>query len=249
MTIKIHFIASLYLILLAITNVRTELPKPSVSLSSKDSSDNKHPLEKIILLLGGFVIISVITLVLFKINLTDSTGLVSGIWMLMSYDSAVINSRTIDSISYTLIYLHITVAFFGLTYWIRLSVREYNNKNTRPSIDLLYEIGAWFFMLILNCTLAAVQHQNQEYKVYEWYPVALAFTSIVESYWRKGRKLRAKLLKSQLIKNMEDAFCNFKNDVYFSSSAAGSSNNNFAMKDFEAAGGYSSTVRVLTNGD
>nr|GMD71296.1 Retrovirus-related Pol polyprotein from transposon RE2 [Ipomoea batatas] len=62
MTIKIHFIASLYLILLAITNVRTELPKPSVSLSSKDSSDNKHPLEKIILLLGGFVIICVITL-------------------------------------------------------------------------------------------------------------------------------------------------------------------------------------------
>ncbi|XP_019199185.1 PREDICTED: uncharacterized protein LOC109192927 [Ipomoea nil] len=210
MTIKIHFIVSLYLLLLAITKVRTELlPKDSVPPSWKDI--DKYPLEKSIALIGGFVIIIVITLVLFKRNFIDSTGLIFGLWMLMSFDNVVENSWDIMSLSYLLTSFHITVAFFGLTYWIRLSVREYNKTNTRPSIDLLVEIGAWFFMFILNCTVAAVKHslRKQQDQVSQWYPVSIAFATIVESYWKRGRKIRANRLKSPLIKNVEDAFHDF----------------------------------------
>nr|AAS79580.1 hypothetical protein [Ipomoea trifida]BAF52536.1 hypothetical protein [Ipomoea trifida] len=210
MTIKVHFIVPLYLLFLSITNVRTELSIGSIPLSWMDV-DN-YPLEKSIAVIGCFVIISVITLVLFKRNVIDSTGLIFGLWMLMSLDNAVLKSRKINNLlRYLLIYFHITVAFFGLTYWIRLSVRQYNIKNTRPSIDLLFEMGAWFFMFSLNCTLVAVQHlhRKKQYKVFEWYPIGTAFTSIVESYWKKGRKVRANQLKSQLIKKVEDAFHDF----------------------------------------
>nr|BAF36307.1 hypothetical protein [Ipomoea trifida] len=52
-------------------------------------------------------------------------------------------------------------------------------------------------------------HRKKQYKVFEWYPIGTAFTSIVESYWKKGRKVRANQLKSQLIKKVEDAFHDF----------------------------------------
>nr|BAF52538.1 hypothetical protein [Ipomoea trifida] len=195
MTIKIHFITELLI-----------GPVPSWWMNI-----DKHPLEKCIALIGGFVIITVITLELFKRNFIDSTGLIFGLWLLMSFDNAGLKSRNIKPLSYLLICLHITVALYGLTYWIRSSVREYNKKNTRPTNDLVFEIGAWLFMFIFNCTVVAAQHtqRNKEYKITEWYQVAVAFTSIVESYWKRGRKVRENLLKSQLIKNVEDAFHDF----------------------------------------
>lgn len=157
-------------------------------------------------LLGGIVIISVITLILFKINLV---GLIFGFWMLMSFCSVVVNLWKVCSLNYLLNLIHFIVSLFGLAYWIHLGVKEYKKKNTWPSADLLFEIGICFFMFILSCIEVALSfmcpgkfHQQEP----QWYSCAIALISIVENYWKKGRKLREDRLKSQLLNNLEDAF-------------------------------------------
>ncbi|CAH9130437.1 unnamed protein product [Cuscuta epithymum] len=216
MNLQTHIIiTSLYLLLLVSTCITAQkespkapAPSPS-SLSNGTSSGNITTLAITIPVFGGISIIIVIVVILFKRKLISSHGLILGFWMLMWFGSVVLNTWDIPRVSKTLVAFHIVVNVLGLVYWIRLGHMEYRRKNAWPSVNLLFEIGAWFSMFTLSCVevfVLTLVGEPQYRRVSHWYPVAVAFISMVENYWTKGREIRANRMKSQLIKNLEEAF-------------------------------------------
>lgn len=189
-----------------ISFAREEESKP---IKAPDLPASSNCIEQLsIPLFGGIVIIVMIALILFKKLVINSHGLILGFWMLMWLGSVILNTWDIRYLPNLLIYFHIVANLFGLIYWILLAVRDYHRKNTQPSINLLFEIGVWFFMFILSCIEIVVWAlRKKQYKqVSYWYPVVLSFITMVENFCTKGREMRTARLKSQLVKKVEDAF-------------------------------------------
>lgn len=160
---------------------------------------------------GGIAIIIVIVFILFKRKCISSHAFILGFWMMMWFGSTVLNSWDIPipHASNWLVGFHVVSNVFGLIYWIRLGLKEHNRKNKWPSVNLMFEIGAWFSMFTLSIIEAFVLGlvgKEQYNQISHWYPVAIAFISMVENYWTKGREIRADRGKSQLVKNLEEAF-------------------------------------------
>lgn len=130
----------------------------------------------------------------------------------MLFGSDVLDTWDVRPITGYINLIHIVVNVLGLVYWIRLGMRAYKKKNTRPSIDMLFEIGFWFFMFILSLIEYIIKFfiTNKKYfRVYGWYSMAMAFFSMVENYWTKNLEMRVDRIKSQFINNVEDAFDDF----------------------------------------
>ncbi|VFQ63856.1 unnamed protein product [Cuscuta campestris] len=171
-----------------------------------------HPIAITIPLFGGTAIIIVIAVVLFKRRMIDSHSLILGFWMLMWFGSVILNTWDFPKLSVLLIYFHIVSSIFGLAYWIRLGVTDYRITNELPPMSLLFEIVAWVFMFVLSCIevlLWALRGDKQYRQVSHWYPVAFAFISMVENYWNKGKEIRAKRFRSQLVRLVESGFRDF----------------------------------------
>ncbi|VFQ89476.1 unnamed protein product [Cuscuta campestris] len=151
----------------------------------------------------------VIAVILFKRKHISSHGLILGFWMLMWFGSVVLNTWDIPRVSKTLVSFHVVVNVLGLVYWVHLGLLEYNRKNAWPSANFMFEIAAWFSMFALSCVevfVLTLAGERQYRRLSHWYPVAIAFISMVENYWTKGREIREDRMKSQLIKNLEAAF-------------------------------------------
>ncbi|CAH9072799.1 unnamed protein product [Cuscuta europaea] len=170
------------------------------------------PYNKLIALSVCVVIICAIALVLFTKKYIDSHGLTLAFWAMMLFGSDVLDAWDVVSITAYIIFIHIVVNLLGLVYWISLGVGHYKKKSTWPSIDVLFEIGVWFFMFSLSWlefSIRATLRNNKYFRVYRWYPIAIAFVSMVENYWMRNREMRVDQLKSQFIQTLEDAFNDF----------------------------------------
>ncbi|CAH9086457.1 unnamed protein product [Cuscuta europaea] len=182
----------------------------------------------IVPVLGGIAVTVVILgVILFKRKLMSSHGLILGVRMFMwlsshtweatnaSETARYPNISTAERVvCRTLVASHIVVNVLGLGYWSRLGVMEYHRNGEKSNL-VVFEIGAWFTMLVLSCVevyVVKMVGERRYGRVSHWYIVGISFICMAENRWRtdNGRgKVNAeddRLLESQLIGKMEEAF-------------------------------------------
>nr|BAF52540.1 hypothetical protein [Ipomoea trifida] len=184
------------------------LVKPSPPPLEDDSNDYvRYRVVLPYLLVIG--IINAIAAVLFKMKFIDGPGFSRACWTLMLLGSDVLNSTELRNVVTLLIAAHICMNSLGLACWIVFDVNEYKMKNKWPSIELLFETGVWLFMVSLGMFeyISRIFTKEEEFiGLYCWYPVAVAFGSMIANYWTNLRKTSADRLKPQLIDKAENTF-------------------------------------------
>ncbi|CAH9072801.1 unnamed protein product [Cuscuta europaea] len=210
MTLKIHTIVSLCALMSCAAQMRAQDDQPQ-NFPPPWNNPGKYTLPITIPIFGVIILGILITVLLFKRKSISSHGLIFGFWMLMWFGSVALNTWDIPHVSKSIVGFNIIVNILGLIYWIRLGMTEYKRKNTWP-FNLMFEIGAWFSMFTLSCVevfVLLLVGKKQYNQVANWYPVAIASITMLENLWTKGKEIRAQRLKSQLVKDVENAFHEF----------------------------------------